>query len=194
MKALGMSRKVLVTAVAIAGVGVAAAADQSGGGKEGEATAAVQPSGVTEGKSAQVPLGDLAGAQQSKIAPQLNNPQAGEQSAIETGKQLFSTMNCAACHGYDAKGAMGPDLTDTYWKYGGTPVMVYKSIFEGRPQGMPAWEAMLPPEAIWNIVAYIQSLGGTFPADKFDAAQTGDLSKGITRSAAKSTQDAKGRR
>ncbi len=191
MRPVANSLKVSIAALMLLGTAGAGAANES---DSGDATAAAQPGGVTEGKPAVVPLGDLAGAQQSKLAPQLENPQAGNQSAIATGKQLFGTMNCAACHGYDAKGAMGPDLTDTYWKYGGTPVMVYKSIFEGRPEGMPAWEAMLPAETIWSIVAYIQSLGGTFPEDKFDAAQTGDLSKGVTRSAATSTQDAKGRR
>jgi cbb3-type cytochrome c oxidase subunit III len=144
-------------------------------------TSSSQMQSVAEGKAAQVPLGDLAGAQQTKIGPQIENPHAGDKKAIENGKQLFSTMNCASCHGYDAKGGMGPDLTDTYWKYGGTAVMVYKSIFEGRPEGMPAWQSMLPTDPIWDIVAYIQSLGGTYPADKFEAGLTGDLSKGTTR-------------
>ena len=61
-------------------------------------------------------------------------------------------MNCAACHGYDLKGGMGPDLTDTYWRYGGSPADIYKSIFEGRPQGMPAWGRALPPAMIWKVV------------------------------------------
>jgi len=149
----------------------------------------------SEGKLARVPLGDLAGAQESKVAPQIDNPRAGDQKAIENGKRLFSAMNCASCHGYDAKGGMGPDLTDTYWKYGGTPVMIYKSIFEGRPEGMPAWQSMLPSDPIWDVVAYIQSLGGTFPANKFEAGLTGDLAKGSTRSAEKgASPDTHGRR
>jgi len=73
-------------------------------------------------------------------------------------------MNCAGCHGYDAKGGMGPDLTDTEWRYGGTPIDIYKSIYEGRAQGMPAWGNALPTTPIWQLVAYIQSLGGTLPA------------------------------
>lgn len=149
----------------------------------------------SEGKAAQVPLGDLAGAKESKLAPQIENPKAGDKQAIENGKKLFSTMNCASCHGYDAKGGMGPDLTDTYWKYGGTAVMIYKSIFEGRPEGMPAWQQMLPGDPIWDIVAYIQSLGGTFPADKFEAGLSGDLAKGVTRNAQYgASPDTRGRR
>jgi cytochrome c oxidase cbb3-type subunit 3 len=148
-----------------------------------ESTSASNTKLRSEGKAAQVPLGDLAGAQESKLGLEIDNPKAGDKKAIENGKQLFLTMNCASCHGYDAKGGMGPDLTDTFWKYGGTPVMIYKSIFEGRPEGMPAWQGMLPKDPIWDIVAYIQTLGGAYPADKYEAGLTGDLSKGTTRNA-----------
>ncbi len=113
-----------------------------------------------EGVGAVVPLGISAGK-----SPDINvstaNPLAGDSTAIEEGKKLFRSMNCAGCHGYNATGGMGPDLTDKSWRYGGTPIDVYKSIYEGRPKGMPAWGSALPQRPIWNIVAYIQSLGGT---------------------------------
>jgi cytochrome c oxidase cbb3-type subunit 3 len=60
---------------------------------------------------------------------------------------------------------MGPGLTDHYWRYGGHPAEVFNSIAEGRPQGMPAWGTALPPDSIWQIVAYLQSLGGVLPPD-----------------------------
>jgi cytochrome c oxidase cbb3-type subunit III len=182
----------VVLAISLCAIGAAAAAGQENG--NATAAAAPQSRATPEGRAAMVPLGDLAGAQQDKLAAQIENPKAGDAHAIENGKQLFSTMNCAACHGYDAKGAMGPDLTDTYWKYGGTPVMIYKSIFEGRPEGMPSWQSMLPTDPIWDIVAYIQSLGGTFPADKYEQAQVGDLSRGNTRSETTSSPEERGRR
>ena len=127
-----------------------------------------------------LPLGDLAGAAQNANV-QTANPVAGDKAAIEQGKSLFRAMNCAYCHGLQAKGVMGPDLTDTYWRYGGTPAMIYKSIAEGRPQGMPSWGKMLPSTAIWSIVAYIESLGGAYPADQHDAAMQGDLARGDTQ-------------
>ncbi|HZP86155.1 MAG TPA: c-type cytochrome, partial [Burkholderiales bacterium] len=99
----------------------------------------------------------------------------GNPTAVQEGKNLFIKMNCAGCHGYDAGGGMGPSLVDHYWRYGGVPVSVYKSIYEGRPQGMPAWGRALPPQEIWKIVAYLESLGGTFPADAYHAALQGDL-------------------
>jgi cytochrome c oxidase cbb3-type subunit 3 len=84
-------------------------------------------------------------------------------------------MNCADCHGYNLKGGMGPDLTDTWWRYGGSPAEIYKSIAEGRPQGMPAWGRALTPELIWRIVAYIESFQGTVPPELADRGRQGDL-------------------
>jgi hypothetical protein len=39
---------------------------------------------------------------------------------------------------------------------------------------MPAWNPALPPQDIWKIVAYIESLGGTYPSTEFQAAIQGD--------------------
>ena len=121
-----------------------------------------------------VPLGDVAGAAESTLATRLPNPYTDDAQATREGHDLFIRMNCAGCHGYTAKGGMGPNLTDGYWRYGGVPVAVFKSIYEGRPQGMPAWNPALPPQEIWKIVAYVQSLGGTYPANEFQASIQGD--------------------
>ncbi len=128
-----------------------------------------------EGALAQVAIGDIAGTGANTLATLVENPYASDPAAVAAGKEQFVKMNCAACHGYTLKGGMGPNLTDTYWRYGGAPADIYKSIFEGRPQGMPAWGRMLPPSEIWKIVAYIQSKGGTFPPSLADRARQGDL-------------------
>lgn len=120
------------------------------------------------------PLGDVAGGAESHASTQLPNPYANNAQAVQQGHDLFVRMNCAGCHGYDAKGGMGPNLTDGYWRYGGVPVSLFKSIYEGRPQGMPAWNPALPPQEIWKIVAYLQSLGGTYPASDYQAWAQGD--------------------
>jgi cytochrome c oxidase cbb3-type subunit 3 len=120
------------------------------------------PMTPAEGRAAAVPLGDFAGGLPSELAAQIGNPVADQADTIAQGKRLFIKMNCAGCHNYDGSGGMGPDLTDRYWRYGGTPVALFKSIYEGRPQGMPAWGQALPPDQIWQLVAYVGSFGGTF--------------------------------
>ena len=137
---------------------------------------AVDTTGLpAEGALARVAIGDLAGVGNNTLDATVKNPYAGDMAAIKEGHDLFVGMNCAACHGYDLKGGMGPDLTDTYWRYGGSPADIYKSIFEGRPQGMPAWGRALPAADIWKIVSYIESKGGAFPAALADRGRQGDL-------------------
>ena len=128
-----------------------------------------------EGVLARVAIGDLAGIGNNSLDADVKSPYAGQLAAIEQGHDMFVNMNCAGCHGYDLKGGMGPDLTDTYWRYGGSPADIFKSIFEGRPQGMPAWGRSIPPAMIWKVVAYIESKGGAFPGSLADRARQGDL-------------------
>jgi cytochrome c oxidase cbb3-type subunit 3 len=123
---------------------------------------------------AAVPLGDLAGAPESKLGAAISNPYGNNPQAAQQGHELFIRMNCAGCHGYGATGGMGPNLSDVYWRYGGSPAAIFKSIYEGRPQGMPAWNPALPPEEIWKLVAYIQSLGGSYSAAQYEASLQGD--------------------
>ena len=72
------------------------------------------------------PLGGVAGATPAPASAETANPLADDPTAVAEGHKLFMSMNCAGCHGYDAKGGMGPDLTDTYWRYGGTPERLYE--------------------------------------------------------------------
>jgi cytochrome c oxidase cbb3-type subunit 3 len=53
---------------------------------------------------------------------------------------------------------MGPPLNNTGWRYGGAPADLYRSIHDGRPGGMPAWGGRLPPDQIWKLVTYLQTL------------------------------------
>ncbi len=81
------------------------------------------------------------------------------QVAIDEGAKLFVAYNCADCHGAGGSGAMGPSFVDNRWRFGGSNADVYKSIAEGRPEGMPAWGPMIPRDQIEKLVAYVQSLG-----------------------------------
>ena len=142
---------------------VLCACSHSEGGSTSGPPATGLPSG---GEMSAVPMGHVAGLTDSAaLARSIRNPYADNEQAIVAGKTLYVKMNCAGCHAYNAKGNMGPDLTDTYWRYGGLPAQIFQSIHDGRAQGMPAWGAALPPQEIWKLVAYIESLGGTFSVD-----------------------------
>ena len=88
----------------------------------------------------------------------VGNPFRGDAKSAEAGGLLFASMNCDGCHGGGAVGFVGPSLTDGRWRYGGTDAAVFQSIYYGRPQGMPAFGAILSPEIVWQLVSYLRSL------------------------------------
>lgn len=89
----------------------------------------------------------------------LRNPHANNPAAIATGAKLFISYNCIDCHGADGSGAMAPSFQDGRWHFGGSDGEVFESIFQGRPEGMPAWGGRIADEQIWMLAAYVQSLG-----------------------------------
>ena len=88
----------------------------------------------------------------------LRNPHEGDPAAIATGAKLFIAYNSLDCHGADRSGAMGPSLADGRWHFGGAPAEVFESIYQGRPEGMPAWGSLISPDQIWMLVSYVRSL------------------------------------
>jgi cytochrome c oxidase cbb3-type subunit III len=100
--------------------------------------------------------------QAGKIEPRdtlsLRNPFEGSSDAIATGAKLYVAYNCVDCHGADGSGAMAPAFSDGRWHFGGSSSEVYESIFEGRPDGMPAWGGLIDRASIWRLVAYVRSL------------------------------------
>ncbi len=88
----------------------------------------------------------------------LRNPHEGDPNAVATGAKLFIAYNCLDCHGADGSGAMGPSLADGRWHFGGAPAEVFESIYQGRPEGMPAWGSLISTDQIWLLVSYVRSL------------------------------------
>ena len=88
----------------------------------------------------------------------LRNPYEGNAAAVATGAKLYVAYNCIDCHGADGSGAMGPSLADGRWHFGGSAPEIYESIYQGRPEGMPAWGSLIAPDQIWRLVTYVQSL------------------------------------
>ena len=58
---------------------------------------------------------------------------------VAAGQQLFQ-KSCASCHGGNAKGGRGPDLTTGQWRWGGSDEAILKNILSGIPgTQMPAF-------------------------------------------------------
>jgi putative heme-binding domain-containing protein len=77
-----------------------------------------------------------------------------------TGAALYATR-CADCHGADATGVRGPDLT-RLWGAGATDDRVFQTIRQGVPGSiMPASAA--PDAEVRALVAYLKSIGTATP-------------------------------
>jgi cytochrome c oxidase cbb3-type subunit 3 len=75
-------------------------------------------------------------------------------------KALF-TQRCTPCHGNDAQGVIGPNLTDDYWLHGGSLLEIHHTVSEGVPEkGMPPWKAQLSPVQLRQLAALVGSFRG----------------------------------
>jgi cytochrome c oxidase cbb3-type subunit 3 len=81
---------------------------------------------------------------------------------VSQGESLYSAFNCVGCHAHGG-GDVGPPLMDDKWIYGGEIDQIYLSIAQGRPNGMPAFDGRIAPEQMWQLAAYVRSLGGHGP-------------------------------
>jgi len=84
-------------------------------------------------------------------------------ASLENGKKIFTSL-CAACHGMQGEGGIGPNLTDPYWLHGGSIKDVFSTIKYGVPEkGMISWQSQLKPNQMQEVGSYILSLQGTNP-------------------------------
>jgi cytochrome c oxidase cbb3-type subunit III len=112
---------------------------------------------------------EFARKKQSKQESLAKQPQGGEAPAtgahpegkqedyLALGKKVY-TDRCVPCHGVDAKGGIGPDLTRKEYKYGKTEQAIAETIVEGRPGGMPSFKNDFSHEKIEGLVKYLLSL------------------------------------
>ena len=90
-------------------------------------------------------------------ADEPTNPFAGNADAAAEGKRLFLKTGCYSCHGHEAEGAVGPDLTDDEWIYKPTDSMIYNTIAKGRRGTVMApFSDQLAPEEIWKVVEFLR--------------------------------------
>ena len=142
--------RIALTSLTILALGVAV---------HGAATATQSPQSTQAGTFVQHPDHIQIGlAAQGGRWATLPNPFEGNSARIAEGGKLFIAYNCMDCHGSEGAGAMGPSLQDGRWRFGGTPGTIFQSIYEGRPEGMPAWGGRIGDDQIWRLVAYVQTL------------------------------------
>ena len=77
---------------------------------------------------------------------------------VSQGKRLYTSFNCNGCHA-NGGGGSGPALMDDRWIYGGSIENIHNTIEEGRPNGMPSFRGKVPDDQIWELAAYVRSLG-----------------------------------
>jgi cytochrome c oxidase cbb3-type subunit 3 len=58
---------------------------------------------------------------------------------------------------------------DDQWIYGSEPENIFASIVEGRPNGMPSFRGKIPALQVWQLTAYVRSVGGLVPKDAASA-------------------------
>jgi putative heme-binding domain-containing protein len=93
-------------------------------------------------------------------APAAKNPRAGDPNAIRAGLARFQ-LSCAECHGIDAKGVFGPDLT-TLWAAGVSEERIFDIVRRGiQGSSMPA--SRMPDDEIWAVLAYLRTLAPSVP-------------------------------
>jgi len=89
---------------------------------------------------------------QTEIVGELINPFPGDAAAITAGAAVYDS-NCAACHGANLEGEIGPALIGM----GYDDATLYELIFNGIPEnGMPGF-SYIGSDKVWQVVNFIQS-------------------------------------
>ena len=90
--------------------------------------------------------------------PPTKNPLEGNSDAITAGMGAYR-VRCADCHGMDARGIRGPDITQV-WARGRTDAALFRTVRNGVPNTeMPAHPAPRTSDMdIWRILAYLKTM------------------------------------
>ena len=104
-----------------------------------------------------------AAAQTKPAAPAAVTP-----AAITAGDSIFhKTGNCYACHGANAQGLVGPNLTDAEWIHGdGSFDMIVATVIKGIAKEASKSGIIMPPKGgstitddeVKQVAAYVYSL------------------------------------
>jgi cytochrome c oxidase cbb3-type subunit 3 len=79
---------------------------------------------------------------------------------IDAGAMIFQ-QKCVQCHGPQAAGDIGPNLTDDYWLHGPDPLQIYNTVMNGvQEKGMQAWKDQLGPVRVRQVVSFVLTRKG----------------------------------
>lgn len=105
----------------------------------------------------------LAQEKRSDTLPAGKNPHLGDKASIRTGMTLYR-VRCGDCHGLDATGYRGPDLT-ALLAGNVTDERLFQVIRKGVPgTEMPASNAV--DDEVLMVIAYLRNLGSAGPVEK----------------------------
>jgi cytochrome c oxidase cbb3-type subunit 3 len=97
-------------------------------------------------------------------APADKNPLEANKEAIQAGMGQFR-VRCADCHGMDATGVRGPDITQV-WASGRSDGGLFLTLRNGVANTeMPSVGPRTPDHEIWQILAYLRTLAAPAPTD-----------------------------
>jgi putative heme-binding domain-containing protein len=121
--------------------------------------------------------GVIAGGAQAQTGPPapVNNPYDGKPDAVQAGLGIFRSR-CADCHGIDARGVRGPDLTQI-WASGRTDEGLFQTLRNGIPgTEMPPIGYRATDDEVWKVLAYLRTLAAPAPPGE----ATGNVANGET--------------
>src|SRR3954451_4917357 len=101
---------------------------------------------------------------QTAAEPPADNPLAGNPDAIQAGMGIFRSR-CADCHGMDARGVRGPDLTQV-WASGRSDGGLFRTLRRGiSGTEMPSVGPRTGDDEVWKILAYLKTVAAPSIAD-----------------------------
>jgi putative heme-binding domain-containing protein len=103
--------------------------------------------------------------------PTANNPHLGNAQSIRSGMALYR-IRCGECHGLDAKGYRGPDLSALM-----STDVADERLFQTIRKGVPGTEmppSNSPADDLLMVIAYLRNLGTPAPAER----PTGNVENG----------------
>ncbi len=80
--------------------------------------------------------------------------------SLTTGQKIYK-LRCYSCHGKEGKGGIGPNLTDSFWKFVSSAQDLQDIIAKGKKGTMMiAYKDYLSPEELKAVTLYVKALQG----------------------------------